>query len=325
MNPKTTFSPMKFLKTFIFNRCLFWYLLAILAICRVTDFRKAQTNWLNQKQATLPELRMLEKTGVIDRASLNEGLRYFLKWTKFNPKEGLLWGAIGTISFYRGDYVMAEESYRKAIELDPSIYSHYWDLGMIYFYLGDFPQAISFLNLSLRQLQFFPPLVERLYSGIQKLGSFETTMPPLENIILRAQQDRQDVYLHLADLYSRIPDWPNFERICEEAKNNIGPHPRLLYYLGLIRLEKKEYADAIELFSQAIAADPDYIEAYYYRGLTFKALKKIIPATLDIKKATDLKSQGVTERHLKPMPFTLHINSELLTLKYQGLLLSQNP
>lgn len=56
---------------------------------------------------------------------------------------------------------------------------------------------------------------------------------------------------------------------------------------GKLMSQKKSHTQAIDYFDQAIELKPDSVEAYYYRGMAYAALKNEVQAEKDFKQALD--------------------------------------
>jgi len=76
--------------------------------------------------------------------------------------------------------------------------------------------------------------------------------------------------------------------------------PFMLYALATDHAKESEHESAIEYFDKTIAADPDYVYAYYHQARSYEALNRIKEAktTLDTgleaaKRTND--AQGINE------------------------------
>lgn len=63
------------------------------------------------------------------------------------------------------------------------------------------------------------------------------------------------------------------------------------YNWGVESVAKKEYEEAIAYFTQAIRLNPNYVEAYKYRGLVCSQLGYEYRATSDLNKAAQLEGK----------------------------------
>jgi len=94
-----------------------------------------------------------------------------------------------------------------------------------------------------------------------------------------------------------------------EKAAQLAPGDATIFFrLGLLRYNNSEYSSAVSAFEQAVTIDNTYLNAHYFLGLAyqkvnrigdallqFKALSKVIPNNVDVKKALDsLSSVGDT-------------------------------
>lgn len=78
-----------------------------------------------------------------------------------------------------------------------------------------------------------------------------------------------------------------------------------LFDKGSNLLDKKKYADAIEIYSQIINRNPKLQQSYYERGICYAALKKYETALADFNKVINMQPGG-------PIRLTYNKNSPFL-------------
>ena len=61
---------------------------------------------------------------------------------------------------------------------------------------------------------------------------------------------------------------------------------------GVIRFGTKDYAGAVDDFSQVIKQHPGFAEAYYFRGLAFQQMNEPEKAQEDFQQATEMQNTG---------------------------------
>ena len=68
---------------------------------------------------------------------------------------------------------------------------------------------------------------------------------------------------------------------------------------GVAKAQLKEYSEAIADYDKAIELDPNFAEAYYARGLTYRELGKEEEAKKDFKKAQELDPTLIFQEETK--------------------------
>lgn len=153
-----------------------------------------------------------------------------------------------------GDTLNAVADFQKVVELDQEYYDAHMQLGVI-MQSGNDPSALAYFNncLILR-----PAAEEALYG-------------------------RALWYQEHDELNKAIQDYTSIITINPANKNahfNLG-------YIHHVLLQV--YDSAIEHYSNALQADPQYLEAYYNRGLCYESLGNVDAAFADYQAAAALR------------------------------------
>ncbi len=153
-----------------------------------------------------------------------------------------------------GDTNRAINDFRSAIEADPQFYSAYMQLGII-FQLRNDPIAEGYFT---NAIKIKPNSEEALYG-------------------------RGLYYQEQNQLNKAIEDYT--------AIIKLNPNNRNAFFnLGYIHhIYLKVYPEAVKYYSKAIMADPQYVEAYYNRGLCYEFMGNLQDAKLDYKTALNLR------------------------------------
>jgi tetratricopeptide (TPR) repeat protein len=139
--------------------------------------------------------------------------------------------------FLQEKYEMAEESYKKAIELNPDFEdAHYW-LGKVYRQTGAYSQAIEQWKEVLRVNP------GNLYAFQNLAGSFKSTS--------RIQSDKANDYL-------------------DEGMKIIGNPEEYLFKANVPSVNS--LLSAIPYFKRAASIESNLLEAYYWMGETYRVL-----------------------------------------------------
>lgn len=302
---------------FFFTRCFFLYFLIGVGFFLFVNFKQAETNLLNNRKRIEPEIKQsVDKGNPPDPETFKALSQYYKKLLHRFPNEALIWGNIGACYFYMGDNLKALQSYQQAIALSPTFYTYYWDLGMIYYHLGDFNNAAAYLQRSLQFLNHYDRLCDKTTQNLLRIRRPDA-LPTVLTLKQRAHRDKLEALMRLADVAFLQKDINRMNALVQEGLSSAPDFASFHYNAGLIHFFKKDGARAIDEFSRAIILDPLYVEAYYYRSQCFKKIGQNQLSQKDSQKAFELKTQGAQERHVWPQDVVLHFNSEWLMLRYQ--------
>jgi len=81
--------------------------------------------------------------------------------------------------------------------------------------------------------------------------------------------------------------------------------PLLSIKIGILLLNRNDFAQAQAAFSKAIELDPSRAEAYYYRGISYWKAKRSAEAKADLKKYLDLAPEGNEAKEAREILQTL--------------------
>ena len=143
----------------------------------------------------------------------------------------------GYTYFTQGNYEMAEQNYKKAVELDPNFEdAHYW-LGKVYKQTGDYSRAVEQWK---KVLKINP---QNPYAFSYLIGSFRSTS--------RVQSDKASDYLN-------------------EGIKTIGNPEEYLIKQDAPSVDI--LLSAVPYFKKAISLEPNLLEAYFWLGEIYGVL-----------------------------------------------------
>jgi tetratricopeptide (TPR) repeat protein len=163
------------------------------------------------------------------------------------------WNGKGVALQLEGRHAEAEQSYIRALEIDPSYPFAQNNLGVLLWHKNDTKSAINSFRRALQAPA--PPVEARLNLA---LGLFKR-----KHTELALEAYRQ--------VLSAAPE-----------------HPVAWNGIGLILVELEKYADARNAFARAIQANPDFAEAHYNMSFTLSNLGDFASALRETKRALAL-------------------------------------
>jgi Tfp pilus assembly protein PilF len=192
--------------------------------------------------------------------------------TMFNINEALKIDKLNPTAYYlrgwalkeKGDTIHAVADYKTAIEYKSDYEQPYEELGLLYALKGD-RLAIEYLNSA---INIDPKNTNAMYA----LALFYQD----HNMI----QTALDTYQKILMINPRHAD----------ALHNVG-------YINLVN--KKDYKDALDCFTKAIACDSTFYQAYFNRGITYERMGQKDKAKADFQKVLALRpNHALAKQHL---------------------------
>lgn len=102
------------------------------------------------------------------------------------------------------------------------------------------------------------------------------------------QQKAEEKIKRINQAYEILKDYQPDVTV-KAPKRKVDPEP--YYQRGVEQAQQKKYKQAIEELTKAILIDPEYIDAYLYRGFLYAKIGQSIRSEKDFNKATKLKLQ----------------------------------
>ncbi|MCB9360979.1 MAG: tetratricopeptide repeat protein [Flavobacteriales bacterium] len=220
------------------------------------------------------------------------------------------------------DYANAKRTLDKCLLIDNNNVQVRIELGWMAFIIQNYEQAIEYADAALKRNMY---AAEAYYLKGMIFYEKQDTAKAISSLITAVEQESNyyEAYIQLGILHFKQdnelakgyfknalrikPNSPealyNYGLWCQEHGDyneaietyhkilEIKPFREALFNLGYIHQEYlKVYEEAINFYTQAIASDKNYFEAYYNRGLCHEKLGNLGQAELDYRKALKINS-----------------------------------
>jgi tetratricopeptide (TPR) repeat protein len=195
---------------------------------------------------------------------------------------------LGELYFLVRQYQKALDYVNKALKIDENLAKAYYIKGSIHRESGDTSKAISSLETAIEQDNKYEDAFYDLgviYAARRNLLAFEyynnaIKLNPTNSNARYAHAKLQQDIGKIDEALAEYEEIQKTSKICENC----------LYNMGAIYLEvKKDNKKALEYFTQAIALNASYVEAYFARGFTYSKLKDMESAKADYKMCLKLQ------------------------------------
>jgi tetratricopeptide (TPR) repeat protein len=203
-------------------------------------------------------------------------LKYLIKLTTIFPNKAEYFSGMAIIQKIMGNYVEAEENYKKSIEIDPGLYEGYYNLGILVYEQNRINEAVTYF---LKAINIKPDL----YLAYYNLGN---------------------AYRELNELTLSIN---SYKKTIDLKKDFDDVH----YNLGVVFEKKRELANAIKCYETAILFNPNNLNARWNLALLylqsgdfskgwvrFEVRKDRIKSSKRILNKPELKTESVNGRKI---------------------------
>lgn len=178
---------------------------------------------------------------------------------------------LAELHLYVGQNKESIEYINRALKIDQYNAKAYFMKGMNYKDLKDTARAISSMRTALEQDKNY-------YHAYMQVGLlFAAKKNPIAldyyKNALHLAPNSTEAWYAIGKFYQDVEDWDNAINTYQTLATADAKNKSARYNLGVIYLlNLKKYPLALEQFTQAIELDPNYLEAYYGRGITYKEM-----------------------------------------------------
>lgn len=302
---------------FVAQRGIFLYLIVGLLLFMFIDQRKARGQYLSFLEFAEHYLEALSRgNDSFDCDKLRWALRYYNELKYLVPDEPSLYGNVGFLYFYLGDRHKAIANYQEARKLHPPLYYPAWDLGMVYFDMKNYDEAQNVLQEAVDRMPGTVTFVSHLKESIEQKGR-KDLIPMVLELINRVADDNEKAFVQLSNIaYFQS----SFQKMNQVALKGLEGHPqseKLNFNAAFSYYMLKKYRESVVYFNKVVSLNPKNISAYYYRAICYGHLKDAANKSKDLLRVAFLEREGVKRREEFVEDFRLHLNTQLITLRYR--------
>ena len=264
----------------------------------VVDYKKIKLNsQINSLNAIKPSSfrYLIELVNAPERSDQNKILPFAYFYQKMIDYSFDLDEAYGMLGFCYHQLGMDEHAikmYKKAIQLNPKFFWFYHNLGVIYFQNGRYGEAVDVLRRGVKT------------DAHDTLSAIQSSKVIYRSILIEEASFANNTVRRLGEGYKNAYRMlvlsqyhqKNFFAMLDAANAALAakfPEEEFFYYYaGVAAYQLKDYAKAADLLQRCIQEDPKLSDAYYFLGLSLKALGKEDEGEKFLGQGTVLKGSG---------------------------------
>ncbi len=205
-------------------------------------------------------------TGALDEAEI-----YLKAYLQSHENSSAVWYALGYLYYLRDDNAKAEESFKRATELDPANGLAWNNWGAVLAQGKHFSEAVEKVHTAIgthpRELMFFFNL-QKIYTAMGEGQRFEAEY---NDLVAKegsawgygktlARSIRQQAFSEYGEGNKAIAGFEKILSIYRQIDDVMGQVPTL-FALGLLYEESGDTLKSQDFFKQVLAINPDHIQA----------------------------------------------------------------
>jgi predicted Zn-dependent protease len=211
---------------------------------------------------------------------------------KESPKHPVAYELLGEVYFYQKKYNEAEQSLRKAIEVNPKWNMPYKNLGNVYLARGDVAMASQVYQQGLSAIPEDAELLVYLAGSYERARNYEKAIAVYEQVL--GKNSANDIAANnLAALIAdHKPDPQSLKRAKELAMRfESSQQPAFMDTLGWIYYKSGETDKAISLLEKVVKQAPEVSVFRYHLGMVYYKKGDLQSAKTQLAKAVESKNE----------------------------------
>ena len=212
----------------------------------------------------------------------------------------------------RGDPLGAEQSARRALELDNQSPEAFNLLGYVAALRGDYEDAIENYRQAISlDDTYLEAMLNAAEVYVHPLGDYDEAIRLCEQALDLAETDDEtvDALLLCFDAYLGKGDMPRAEELCSRFPSGPFDNPTHTFLVGRAFFEVEKIGRAAELIEESVKANPSNPDAYYYLGLIHDERGNVEEATRAFLRSREL------DQEFPPPPWSLSRETFHLTVE----------
>ncbi len=212
----------------------------------------------------------------------------------------------------RGDPLGAEQSARRALELDNQSPEAHNLLGYVAALRGDYEDAIENYHQAISlDDTYLEAMLNAAEVYVHPLGDYDEAIRLCEQALDLAETDDEtvDALLLCFDAYLGKGDMPRAEELCSRFPSGPFDNPTHTFLVGRAFFEVERMGRAAELIEESVKANPNNPDAYYYLGLIHDERGNVQEATRAFLRSREL------DQEFPPPPWSLSRETFQLTVE----------
>jgi len=257
----------------------------------------------------------------LEQGKLDPAFRDLNRALEIEPEDAGLYVILADIYFVMGNKENSISALKKAIKLNPKSEIPFSKLSELYLLTGEYDKSIFFADRSLLvdvnnaepyyykgmalletfdtanailNLKIASNLDTSNYSANMQLGSLyyhvnDSIAEIYLKFAIRNQPGDASAHYYLGMLYQENGEFEKALDTYSQLFNNKKGSKRAYYNSGYIYLvELKQFPKAVEMFTEAVALDPAFVEAVYNLGRSYEALGDFDSARTQYQNAIEI-------------------------------------
>jgi tetratricopeptide (TPR) repeat protein len=213
-----------------------------------------------------------------------EAIKFYSAAVEEAPGDDKVHYALGCTYYRLGDYNNAVIFFQNALAMDPDNNRYYYELGKTY--LGK-RSLVSALESFFKALELDPHDHMSLFglgTAYRENGNYERAAKYFRKALL-LNPGNVDYQKALEEVSVR-PGTP-------DKAANVTEKPEELYNLALVHIRKANFRKGVELLHRVVEVKPDFVEAFYYLGVSYMQLRDYKQAVKYYRQAVQLKPNDI--------------------------------
>ncbi len=223
---------------------------------------------------------------------LAEAAATYQKMLELDSTPSIVHHQLGSVYFKIKKYVMAVESFRAALNLNPKAEASVLALARTYGEMGKYPEAVAGYQRALSLRPDDPANLNNLAVVYMKMGSWNEARQTLEQAVRRGSSLKESFY-HLGVCYQREQRLDEAIIQFQKAAEIDSKFAGAFYNLGIIYAQQGKESAAVQEFRKALDVRPSFAEPHFNLGSIYARQQNLSAAVTEFQKAIEIRPDFV--------------------------------
>jgi tetratricopeptide (TPR) repeat protein len=230
----------------------------------------------------------LEGGALEGAGKLEEAAATFRKILAVDPTPAVVHYQLGSLYFKMGDYEKAVESFKVAIQRNDRDEASLLGLARTYGEMGKFKEAIAGYERALTLNPEDSAALNNIAVALMKLGAWQRARETLELVVRQSSPPKESFY-HLGVCYQREQRLDQAAAQFRKAIESDDKFAAAHYDLGTVYARQGKDTAAIEEFRKTLAARPEFAEPHFNLGTLYARSGDLQVAAVEFQAAIQIR------------------------------------
>jgi len=281
--------------SFLLRRLIILYILmgavSFYIFNQVTILDRRRAEELNEIMPDFGYIHRYEETqGEFDAGRLDAYIKYYEKVNEYLPNSADVYSMLGFCYYHKKEVQKAIDAYTQAITINPHIFWFHYNLGIIYYKLGKYEEAVKYLKAAIDK----KPEHALMFTGYSRVYRRITRQADNYKEVLesRVRWGYNKCFALLVLSHYQLKQYPQTYGVASYALRATTEYKDFFYYYaGVATFKTKEYSKSVYFLRESVKLNPSNRDALFHLSLGLRNLGAEEMAAIMLKRILSMRNE----------------------------------